>query len=268
MPIVRFTVGRRVFAPSWAMTALTLVLCVVFVRLGEWQWHKAEWRQAEWNAFARGADRAVALGSRGTAAVPRFQRVGVAGRFDPEHQFLLDNRIVNGAAVYEVLTPLELDDGRVLLVDRGWVPFTGYRSRLPDVRLDAPGPVRLTGRIDLLPAGGLSFGRRSPRAGREWPKVTSYPSIAELASALGAAVPGVRLEPRILLLDPHEPHGYVREWQPPGMSPARYLSYAAQWWLFAVTLVVIWAVLSARKPRAETRRGALGRQAPREREVH
>ncbi len=59
------------------MTALTLVLCVVFVRLGEWQWHKAESRQAEWNAFARGADRAVELGSRGTTEVPRFQRVVV-----------------------------------------------------------------------------------------------------------------------------------------------------------------------------------------------
>lgn len=244
------------------MTALTLVLCVVFVRLGEWQWHKAESRQAEWNAFARGADRAVELGSRGTTEVPRFQRVVVTGRFDPAHQFLLDNRIENDAAGYEVLTPLQLDDGRVLLVDRGWVPFTGYRSRLPDVHLETSGSVRLTGRVDELPAAGLAFGRMPPRSGPHWPKVTSYPDMPQLAAALD----GVRLEPRILLLDPGQPYGYVREWRPPGMSPARYMSYAAQWWLFAATLIVIWAVLSTHKSHpaspGEVRTGAL------EREVH
>lgn len=250
------------------MTALTIALCVAFVRLGQWQWHKAELRQAEWNAFARGADRALVLGSRETADTPRFQRVVVSGRFDAEHQFLLDNRIENGEAGYEVLTPLDLDDGRALLVDRGWVPFTGFRSRLPDVRLSARGPVRLTGRIDQLPVGGLAFGRVGPRPGANWPKVTSYPEMAQLASALAAVSPEVRLEPRILLLDPGAPHGYVRDWRPPGMSPARYMSYAAQWWLFAVTLIVIWAVLSARKPRARARTEAPERQGPREREVH
>jgi surfeit locus 1 family protein len=250
------------------MTALTVALCFVFVKLGAWQWHRAESRQAEWNAFARGADHALVLGSRGTAEMQRFQRVAVAGRFDPERQFLLDNRIENGAAGYEVLTPLTLEDGRVLLVDRGWVPFTGYRSRLPDVRLDTNGPIRLTGRIDQLPVGGLAFGRVGPGAGPTWPKVTTYPEMAQLAGALTAVAPGVRLEPRILLLDPGEPYGYVRDWQPPGMSPARHMSYAAQWWLFAVTLVVIWAVLSARKPRADARADALERPAPREREVH
>lgn len=243
MPIVRLTLGRRTFAPSWAMTALTIVLCAVFAHLGAWQWHKAERRQAEWDAFARGADRAVALGSRGTAAVARFQRVVVAGRFDPTHQFLLDNRIQHDEAGYEVLTPLMLDDGRVLLIDRGWVPFTGYRRRLPDVHLEPSGVVRLSGRVDELPAGGLSFGRVPPPPGPHWPKVTSYPDMAQLAAALDSS----RLEPRILLLDPDQPFGYVREWRPPGMSPARNLSYAAQWWLFAVTLIVIWIVLSVEK---------------------
>lgn len=242
------------------MTALTLLLCALFLRLGEWQWHKAEGRQAEWSAFARGADRAVPLGSRGTAGVPRFQRVVVTGRFDPDHQFLLDNRIQNDAAGYDVLTPLRLDDGRILLVDRGWVPFTGYRSRLPDVHLRMSGPVTLSGRVDELPVSGLAFGRMPPPPGARWPKVTSYPDMGQLAAALGAA-----LEPRILLLDPGEPFGYVREWSPPGMSPARYMSYAAQWWLFAVTLIVIWAVLSTpRRPLAAAERTPRPRAPERE----
>ncbi len=48
------------------------------------------------------------------------------------HQFLLDNMTHAGRAGYEVLTPLLLDDGRVLLVNRGWLPLPdGRRDELP-----------------------------------------------------------------------------------------------------------------------------------------
>jgi cytochrome oxidase assembly protein ShyY1 len=146
-----------------------------------------------------------------------------------------------------VLTPLSLDDGRVLLVDRGWVAFTGSRARLPDVRLRADPPLTVTGRLDNLPVAGLALGRMPPHDNDPWPKVTSYPSMGELASAYGHA-----LEPRIVLLDPGAPLGYVRDWQPPGLPPIRHFSYAVQWWGFAVTLVVIWVILSAPRRPART----------------
>ncbi len=224
------------------MTALTVALCVLFVYLGRWQWEKGLWRQAEWDAFARGADRALVLGARDPAELARFQHVEVTGSFDARHQFLLDNRTHGEQAGYEVLTPLALAGGRELLVDRGWVPFTGYRDRLPDVGLSARGEVTLTGRVDELPAPGLAFGRMPPPPGSHWPKVTSYPDMKQLATALDHPLPA-----RILLLDPKAPFGYVRDWQPPGMSPLRNLSYAVQWWGFALTLIVIWAMLSAPK---------------------
>jgi len=239
--MVRVAFGRRVFAPSWPMTLLTVLLCAAFVALGRWQWRRGEHRAAEWAAFARGADRA--LPDPGDfATLPAFQRIRVSGQLDAEHQFLLDNRTHAGRAGYEVLTPLALEDGRVLLVDRGWVAFTGYRARLPDVRLEAPGIVTLTGRIDTLPAAGLALGRMPPDRVGPWPRVTSYPQMGELAQALGHA-----LAARILLLDPQAPFGYVRDWQPPGLSPARHWSYAVQWWGFAATLFVIWVVLSSRE---------------------
>ncbi len=247
MPILRIPIGRRVFAPSWTMTALTAALCALFVYLGHWQWDKGIRRQAEWADFARGADPAVELGSQATTALTRFQHVEVTGRYDAEHQFLLDNITHDGDAGYEVLTPLALDDGRTVLVDRGWVPFSGYRSRLPDVRLDATAPVTLTGRVDRLPAPGLALGRTPPPAGNHWPKVTSFPDMGQLAAALGLGRER-RLEQRIVLLDPTAPNGYVRDWQPPGISPIRNLAYGIQWWAFAATLIIIWAVLSAPRP--------------------
>jgi surfeit locus 1 family protein len=232
----------RRFSPSWPLTAGAVLLCALFIRFGFWQWNKGNARQAQWTEFSRGADEAIPLDSRGLDAVPRFQRVAVVGHFDVEHQFLLDNRTHDGRAGYEVLTPLDRPDGRIALIDRGWVPFTGSRTRLPDVALASHGPVTVTGRADDLPSGGLAIGRAAPPVAGGWPKVTSYPTMNELSAALAQP-----LERRIVLLDAHEPNGYVRDWHPPGMQPIRHWSYAIQWWAFAIVTLIFWAVASRTK---------------------
>jgi surfeit locus 1 family protein len=238
--------GSRVFAPSLLMTAAMVLACVAFINLGQWQWRKGQLRQQEWDRYARGADSVRTLGDSGMGDVPRFQRVSLAGRYDGAHQLLLDNRSHQGLPGYEVLTPLVRADGRVALVDRGWVPFTGVRAHLPDVTLASPGKeVAVSGRSDELPAAGLPSGRAPPPPEGGWPKVTSFPTMPELAQALGLS--GTRLEPRILLLDPDQPQGYVRDWQPPGMSPLRHLSYAIQWWAFAALAVILWVTMSLKR---------------------
>ena len=235
--------ARRVFAPSAGFTILALVLAALFVRLGFWQWHRGVGREQEWARFARGADQVVPLAARNVTDLPLFQRVRVTGRLDGAHQFLLDNRSWQGRPGYEVLTPLQREGAPALLVNRGWVPFSGSRAHLPEVSLSVPGEVTLTGRIGTLPSPGLALGRAAPPPQAPWPKVTSYPDMAQLATALGAP-----LAPRILLLDREGPYGYVREWQPPGLSPLRHFSYAVQWWSFALLALIVWAVLSWRAP--------------------
>jgi len=234
------------------MTLLTLGACALFVRLGFWQWHRWQTSDAAWTRFARGADAVRPLGARALGEVALFQRVSVVGTLDGRRQFLLDNRSYRGNPGYEVLTPLTRADGRVLLVDRGWVAFTGSRARLPEVSLADATPVTLSGRVAELPSPGLAIGRAPPAPRDPWPKVTSFPDMPELAAALGEP-----LDERILLLDPAAPSGLTRDWQPPGMSPLRHLSYAIQWWCFAALAVVLWALLLWRSRRA----AAAGRSA-------
>src|ERR1700681_1610087 len=234
--------GGRVFAPSAGFTVVALLLCALFVRLGAWQWHKGIERQEEWSRFARGAGQVITLGARAVSDVPLFQRVRLTGRLDGARQFLLDNRTYRGRAGYEVLTPFTRAGAAVLLVDRGWVPFSGSRARLPDIAFDSAAPVTLSGRIAELPSPGLAGGRAAPDERAPWPKVTSYPSAAELSAALDAP-----LAARILLLDPQAPFGYVRDWQPPGMAPLRHLSYAIQWWSFAALALIAWGIMSTRR---------------------
>jgi surfeit locus 1 family protein len=244
-----------VFAPSWLMTGLTVILCLLFLSLGRWQWGRAEQKRELWAQFDRGTGEVVSLGTRSMTELPRYTRVRVEGRWEPHRQFLLDNRTHEGRAGYEVLTPLWLEDGRVVLVNRGWVPFGGYRDRLPDVSAEFAGlgaanagaktaRVAVSGRLDELPSAGLAGGRAAPRLEGPWPRVTAFPQPAELAASLGIAP---RLERRLLLLDAQEPRGYVREWKPGGRGPEQNWSYAIQWWSFGVVLLGLYVGLNLRR---------------------
>lgn len=222
---------------------ITLLACALFVRLGMWQWQRGSEREREWQRFAHGAEELQTPGAGPLSAVPTYQRVRLTGVLDGSRQFLLDNRAYRGRAGYEVLTPLARAGSLAILIDRGWVPFSGSRALLPQVPLPSgTAAVSLAGRLAPLPSAGLALGH-APPAG-EWPKVTSFPSMAELSQALGQP-----LEPRIVLLDAGEPLGYARDWQPPGIPPLRHFAYAIQWWAFAVTALVIWALMARRRTR-------------------
>jgi surfeit locus 1 family protein len=239
----RLMIGERTFAPSWPFTVLAGVSIITCVALGRWQWDRGVDRRAQWAAFqAPGA--ALPADSRDLAALPRFQRVALTGRYDVDHQFVLDNRTRDGRAGFEILTPLELSDARRVLVNRGWIPFSGYRERMPNVRFDAGERVSVHGRLGALPSPGLPRGRVGPRADGEWPKLVSFPSLEQLAEVYGH-----ELEPRVVLLDPDAAHGYRRDWRAPGIEPARHFSYAVQWWAFAALAVVLWITLSFKRRR-------------------
>jgi surfeit locus 1 family protein len=135
----------------WLWALPTLAACVLFVSLGRWQWSRGEHRAEQWREFE--SSESAGAGTRDATArelesLPRFTRVRLRGRFDGAHQFLLDNISDGGRAGYEVLTPLLLDDGGAVLVDRGWVPGSGYREQLPEVALPSDAPPRtITGRV-------------------------------------------------------------------------------------------------------------------------
>jgi surfeit locus 1 family protein len=209
---------------------------LLFGALGQWQLDRAGEKRALHEEFAR-AGPALPLPPAASLA-GRYQRVTARGSYDPGHQFLLDNMMHAGRAGMHVLTPLLLADGSAVLVNRGWVPFGSSRSSLPEVAVGA-GPRIVTGRVDRLPRPSIELAA-SPARG--WPRLVSYPQIQELSAALQR-----ELYPQLILLDPHDPDGYLREWRVPGTAPARHLGYAIQWFAFAATAVAIWLALGLRR---------------------
>jgi surfeit locus 1 family protein len=224
------------------MTLLTLAAIVLFINLGRWQWHRAQHKQALADSFAAGSQSVAELGARATSQLPRYAQVRLPGSYDGEHQFLLDNMSHNGQPGFEVLTPLRLPDGRTVIVNRGWVPLTASRSQLPDVRSDFAAAQAPAGRLDDLPVAGIALGHVPPASGAQWPKLTSFPTMADLSAALGQP-----LQSRQLLLDPAQPAGYLRDWHPSGLGPERHLSYAFQWWAFGALALVLYGYMNWRR---------------------
>ncbi|MDR2215905.1 MAG: SURF1 family protein [Nevskiaceae bacterium] len=242
----------RYLPPRWPWTVLTLAAIGAFLWLGSWQYQRGLARAEQWRQFDAPGAVQEADAAR-IAALPRWSRVRVQGQWQGQRHFLLDNISEGGAPGYQVLTVLRLNGGGELLVNRGWVPFSGYRDRLPEVTIGggeavagdaASGVQTLTGRLGALPVGGLALGRQPPALDGPWPRLTSFPEHAELEAAWGGA-----LLPPVLLLDPDSADGYLRQWRPPGLQPARHFGYAAQWWMFAAAALVIYFVLNVKRIR-------------------
>jgi surfeit locus 1 family protein len=244
--LIAWLSGRR-FRPTWSATVLTILGVVLFARLGMWQLHRADEKQALLAQYATGQHSIVDLTSLNAPTLPRYQQVRVRGHYDPAHQVLLDNMPwQNGRPGYRVVTPLELEQGGWVLVDRGWVPMGATRAEIPDTSVGAD--IReITGRFTTLPRAGISMGEGNAGAANAWPKVLSFPQHDTLQRLLGRP-----LVDGLVLLDPHQPDGYQRAWQQQVQStfgPARHIAYAVQWFAFAVAAVVIYVFLSLEQER-------------------
>src|SRR5687768_7354079 len=90
----------------------------------------------------------------------RFREASATGVYDEDAEVLVRNRSFDGAPGSWVLTPLVLDDGTALVVNRGWVPVTGEQALSP-VAAPPGGEVEVQGLLEQTQARG-SFGPTDP----------------------------------------------------------------------------------------------------------
>ena len=171
-------VYRFLLTPRWlAGAALALAASVVMVLLGNWQLSRYHQR-SEINARIDAAE--VAAPVPVTSVLPRpgtpgragpapgkataWTAVTASGRYDPTNEILVRGRTVAGQVGFEIVTPLLLDDGSALLVDRGWVPpADGGAMAIPVVPAAPTGTVTVVGQIHLSESRPSAVGRRDGR---------------------------------------------------------------------------------------------------------
>jgi len=221
---------------------LLAVLIPAFVSLGLWQWRKAESKTAlQHELDSRSHDAPIVMPVQAVdAETLRYRRVILRGRYDAARQVLLDNQLHQEQAGYHAITPLRLTGSDMhVLIDRGWLPAPADHGMTPPAEVPA-GEIEISG-IAVVPARRFFNLMPQPTAG--WAPVWQNLDLERFCSA--APYP---LQPVVIQLDAAAPGGFVRQWPRPDERADRHLSYALQWFGFAIASLGIWLYFLLRRP--------------------
>ncbi|MEA9983972.1 SURF1 family protein [Subtercola sp. RTI3] len=128
------------FLRTWrwfAFIASAIVFAVVCVLLAQWQLDRGLQASADnsivsANFAAAPVALEKALPTLGSYdATQSWQRVSATGVYLADDELVARNRSNNGSNGFEVITPLQLSDGSVFMVDRGWVAPSATNALAP-----------------------------------------------------------------------------------------------------------------------------------------
>ncbi len=204
---------------SWLFLVIGALLVAQFAGLGAWQVSRGLEKRALQHIYHD--DGGFEPWHYGMDVQPN-QRLKVSGRYDTEHQFILNKIIVNDRYGSYVITPLDIDDDApALLVNRGWIQKTDTDV----VGLDPPDEkLTVRGHVGSLPRPGYDKGK------------PIHPTLEDMAATLGRD-----LQPFVLLLDRKDQHGFVRHWVSNDFGPGKHFGYALQWFAMGAALAAILA---------------------------
>ena len=244
---------RFLLRPKWiGFHLLVLAAIVAMINLGFWQLRRLDQRQA-FNAVveARYDEPAVPLDDLVSPGIDpelvEWRPVSASGTYLPDEQILIVNRSQNGRAGFNAVTPLRLDDGRVLLVNRGFVPLTFEAPQVPALDVEVTGRLRPSqerrlgqladaGDGDLTEAQRIDIDRLAPQLPAD-----VVPMYIDLIESVPAEQPGLP-EPVVA----------------PDLSEGNHLSYAVQWFIFSIAVAVGWFLAVRRSARTRQRSASAG----------
>ncbi|CAA9246486.1 MAG: Cytochrome oxidase biogenesis protein Surf1, facilitates heme A insertion [uncultured Acidimicrobiales bacterium] len=248
--------------PKWVVGhVLVVVLVVAFVSLGLWQLRRLDERQARNAEIAARSqiapvdvtELAPAGSQPGDVEDLEYRQVVATGSYDPGGEVLIRPRSLDGVSGWHVVTPLVLDDGRAVLVTRGFAPL----AEDPAVARAAAAPPE--GEVTVT---GLAFPTQVRQGiGPADPAEGTLPELARVDIArIDQQYPGEVLPFYVQLLDqdpPLDPRGLPQRLPLPATDEGPHLAYAVQWFLFAGVGAIGWPVL-LRRTAEEVRRSGGG----------
>ncbi len=240
---------RFLLTRQWViLTLVGLALIPAMIKLGFWQLHRHEDRVARNNQIGRSLTHApvpvTELAAPGRA-VPHdsvWRRVTATGTYDTKGEVVARYRTdASGKSGYMVITPLVLDDGRAVLVNRGWIPADAGQREFPPVPAPPAGKVTVTGRLraDETAGSGIKDTKGLP------PRMIMIINSERQAEALHRPLLGGYLE----LISPTADGRPQPVPDPDHSSIGNHMAYAVQWWLFSAFVPVGWVILVRRERR-------------------
>lgn len=234
---------RLLRSPRWLVGhVVVLVTVVAFVNLGAWQLRRLDERRT-YNALVseRMVEEPVPVGELVgmDPEAAAYRRATATGTYRTDQEVLLSTRSHEGRPGHHVLTPLDTGE-QVLLVDRGWVPLD---MDDPPVAEAAPPSGQVTVEGVLFPSA------EARRAGTLDGGPGPLEFVSEVDVPVVADATSLPLLPLWLLAAEQEPAqgGALPLFaDPPELAEGNHLSYAAQWFLFALVVALGYPMLLRR----------------------
>jgi len=228
------------FKPKWWILVLSVVLIIVFTRLGLWQLSRADEKDSKQQLLDQLAHEAVLTlpSSRIELSDLLFRNVEVRGQLVANHTIFLDNKVYRGAVGYHVLTPMRIENSNMhVLINRGWVALGKNRSTLPEIFTPT----------DVITLSGIVL---SPTI--RTMKISDEISTGKVWIALNfekyQAVSGLELQPILLMqLDNSINDGLIRELERQDLGASKNMSYAFQWFFLAITVFILLLALNVKR---------------------
>lgn len=238
--------GNPALRRAVGLVLLGVVMAVACVFLGRWQWHRHVDRDAaiqivERNYSADPVPLAELLPEPGAVLDPEdvWRQATVTGTYDADATVLLRNRPVDSQPGFHVLVPLRLTDGAVLVVDRGWVAWDDDASG--EVSVPAPPAGEVTVTVHLRPD--------EPASERGAPDAQVQAINVDQVLTAGGADAGVASFGGYGAALDEDPAAATElgALPKPSTDPGSHLSYAFQWWTFALGSVAALTWLARRE---------------------
>ncbi len=234
----------------WLVALLVALACIA---LGRWQWGRYEDKadrkdRVEQHYSATAVPVTEVLGAEPVPLDREWTRVEARGEYLP-HDLLVRNRPRDGVYGYEVLRRLELSDGSVVVVDRGWIPNSPQGATVrPEVPAPPAGEVTVTGwvkpgepSLDRDPIEGQLSSINLDEAAAEWDgdQLLGGYVIREAEAPAATQTPADLDAPDV------------------GIGP--HMAYAIQWWLVAPAVFgFVWIAVRREERDALTAPAAVG----------
>ncbi|MCS7266541.1 MAG: SURF1 family protein [Geminicoccaceae bacterium] len=230
----------RRFRPGFVLTAAWAVATALLLGLGSWQLARLGWKN-ELLARAEAALSAPAEPLPRVLADPpalEFRRVRASGVYLPDTAVALGFLVREGRPGSRLLTAFRLEDGRTVLVDRGFVPEDELARAL---RRPPPGGLR---ELEAVVRTGRGGGWATPSPDRALPRWYAL-DIEGIGRHLGLA-----LEPVLLVLEHKDDAEPFPRPEPVVVDlPNPHLGYAATWFGLALALTVFYILIGRRAAR-------------------
>ena len=239
---------KAMFSRKWIGPTIVVFLgMLLLIRLGIWQLDRLEERRAE-NVELIAALNADAINLNeddidySDLEALENRLVTVAGVYDYDDQLILKVQNWEGRAGVHLITPLLIDGSdTAVLIDRGWIPQSDMEAGNV-ANYDVNNPVTLEGYFALSQI--ISRNQGVPQTGGPQSEVYRV-DIAAIQPQLDyeiAPVYVIESPPADITADDLP----LNEARDVAVTEGSHLSYALQWFSFAIMLLVIYFVLVRR----------------------